>query len=236
MRRVKLAMFSGQSLNRLTSAQDAATDGGAATILATFTYDAVGNRIERDTWASGGTTTVIKSAHDGSSAWSDLTTTNTLQTRYFGGGGGLARDNAGSASWYLHDWEGSVRNLTDASGNLQDTITYDGFGNVTSESNAAATDRFKYAGGERDAITGLQYQGARYYDPSAGRWLRQDQSPAQRGSRRRQQEGRCGFFAWCALRRDGASPSRASAAYRRMGLFDAWWIAVERGRILPAPI
>src|SRR6516162_8039657 len=39
---------------------------------------------------------------------------------------------SGTAAWYLTDWQGSVRNITDASGNLQDTITYDGFGNVTS--------------------------------------------------------------------------------------------------------
>jgi RHS repeat-associated protein len=73
-------------------------------------------------------------------------------------------------AWYLTDWQGSTRNLIDGSGNLQDTISYDGFGNVISETNATFGDRFKYTGREADSATGLQYNRARFYDAKTGRW------------------------------------------------------------------
>jgi RHS repeat-associated protein len=164
--------------NHLIWVKDAATDGGSATMLATYVYDALGNRIEKDVW-QGGVTTVTRFAYDGTEVWADLNSSNQLQTRYVWGDDGgppLARVSAGTAAvaWYLPDQEGSVRNLTDNSGVLQDTITYDGFGNVASESSASFSDRYKYAGGEYDKETGLQHDGARYYDPATGRWLQQD--------------------------------------------------------------
>ena len=65
-------------------------------------------------------------------------------------------------------------NLTDNSGNVQDTIAYDAFGNVTTESNPSFGDRFKYTGRELDSETGFQYNRARYYDAAIGRWTSQD--------------------------------------------------------------
>jgi RHS repeat-associated protein len=48
------------------------------------------------------------------------------------------------------------------------------FGNVLSESNTTAGDRFKFTGRELDSETGLQYNRARYYDAVHGRWTTQD--------------------------------------------------------------
>ena len=56
----------------------------------------------------------------------------------------------GTAAWYLTDRQGSVRDLTNASGAVQDHVSYDGFGNVVSESNASIGDRYKYTGRELD--------------------------------------------------------------------------------------
>src|SRR5438105_2734661 len=69
---------------------------------------------------------------------------------------------------------GSIRDITDNTGAVQDHINYDGFGSVTSESNATFGDRYKYTGRELDSETGLQFNRARYYDPKAGRWISQD--------------------------------------------------------------
>ena len=67
-------------------AKDAATDGGAATTLATYVYDALGNRIEKDVWTQQpGTTTVTRFGYDGVEVWVDLTSGNALQTRYIHG-------------------------------------------------------------------------------------------------------------------------------------------------------
>jgi RHS repeat-associated protein len=167
------------NLNHMVWAQDSATDGGTVTTLATYVYDAFGNRLEKDVWTqSSGTTTVSRFAYDGKNVWADFNSGNHLQTRYLRGDMVdqlFARTSAaGAAAWYLTDWEGSVRNITDNSGNVQDTIAYDAFGNVTSESNSAAGDRYKYTGRELDAETGLQYNRARYYDATKGRWTSQD--------------------------------------------------------------
>jgi RHS repeat-associated protein len=74
----------------------------------------------------------------------------------------------------LPDRLGSIRNITDANGNPVDTITYDGFGNVTNETSIANGDRWKFTGREFDSETGLQFNRARYYDGTDGRWVNQD--------------------------------------------------------------
>ena len=57
---------------------------------------------------------------------------------------------------------------------MQDTITYDGYGNVLTETNPSFGDRYKFTAREFDSATGLQYNRARYYDPTIGRWTSQD--------------------------------------------------------------
>jgi RHS repeat-associated protein len=164
------------NLNRMTWAKDVAGDGVTTLTLATYVYDARGNRIEKDVWTkSSNVTTVYRFAYDGQNVWARLSGTNVLQARYLQGDAVdqlFARINAGTAGWYLTDWQGSVRNIIDNSANLLDTISYDGFGNAT-ESNPGVGDRYKF-GGQFDSETGLQYNRARYYDAKAGRWTSQD--------------------------------------------------------------
>src|SRR5690606_15572785 len=54
------------------------------------------------------------------------------------------------------------------------TITYDSFGNIVVQTNAAAGDRFTYTGREFDSELDLYYYRARYYDAHLGRFLSQD--------------------------------------------------------------
>jgi RHS repeat-associated protein len=83
-------------------------------------------------------------------------------------------NSSGTAAWYLTDYENSVVGLVDAGGTPQATIAYDGFGNVTSNSNGSFSDRYLYTGREFNATNGLQYNRGRYYDPSVGRWTQTD--------------------------------------------------------------
>ncbi len=170
--------FGYDNLNHLIWAQDRSTPGGTLTLAATYTYDVFGNRIEKDVWQTGGSPTTTRFAYDGQDVWADLSGSNALQTRYIRGDVVdqiFARvSSGGTAAWYLTDRQGSVRNLTDASGTLQDTITYDGFGNVASESNSSFGDRYKYTAREFDSETGLQYNRRRYYSAAIGRWTSQD--------------------------------------------------------------
>jgi RHS repeat-associated protein len=165
-------------LNRLVGVQDRTNPGGTLLTAVTYVYDVMGNRIEEDTWTSGGGGTTARFAYDGQNAFADLNGSNTLTMRrlYLNGVDQLfARiDSGGSASWYLTDHQGSVRGIVSAAGSSQATVVYDGFGNVASNSNSAATDRYLYTAREYDSATFLQYNRARFYDSIIGRWTAQD--------------------------------------------------------------
>jgi RHS repeat-associated protein/PAS domain S-box-containing protein len=72
----------------------------------------------------------------------------------------------------ITDRVGSIRNMVDYAGNLMNTVTYDGFGGIVSETGDG--DRWKWTGRELDGETGLQYNRARYYDSRIGRWTSED--------------------------------------------------------------
>jgi RHS repeat-associated protein len=179
--------FGYDNLNHMISAIDKNSSGTTLT-YATYLYDVFGNRIEKDVWQTGGSTTTMRFSWDhpvdpsglggGGNIWADLNSSNGLVTRYILSDGLdqlIARiSSSGAAAWFLNDRLGSVRNFTDNSGSLIDTITYDGFGNITTESRSSNGGRFKFTGREFDSETGFQFNRARYYDPKTGRWTSQD--------------------------------------------------------------
>lgn len=73
----------------------------------------------------------------------------------------------------MSDHLGSPRLVVNASGTIVETIDYDEFGSVTSDS-APGTIPFGFAGGLYDPDTKLVRFGARDYDPSMGRWTAKD--------------------------------------------------------------
>ena len=77
-------------------------------------------------------------------------------------------------AWYLTDAQGSVRVVASSTMTPLDTITYDGFGNITGQTNAAESGRYLYTGREWDKTLGLQDNRARWYDPKTGRWIAED--------------------------------------------------------------
>jgi uncharacterized protein RhaS with RHS repeats len=58
--------------------------------------------------------------------------------------------------WALTDHLGTVRDLIDSSGTVQNHKSYDAFGNVIAETNAAIDTAFGYTGKLFDDATGLQ--------------------------------------------------------------------------------
>ena len=171
-----IATYSYNGQNQLTSVVDSSATATLSAV--TYAYDVMGNRLEEDDWTSTGGASTTKFAYDGANVFADLCSSNTLQTRrlYATGVDQLfARiSSGGTAAWYLSDYEGSVVGMVNAAGTPQATISYDGFGNVLSNSNSSFTDRYLYTGEQFSNITGLQYNGARYYNPSVGRWTQQD--------------------------------------------------------------
>jgi RHS repeat-associated protein len=167
--------------DRLTSVRQT-SDGTTNELTVTYTYDVLGNRVQQDKWKTGGSTVTTRFAYDGLNVWADLDGSNNLQVRYLYGDETdqiLARTEASGqpnpgVAWYLTDQLGSVRDLENGSSQaVGDHLDYDGFGNTT-ESTPSYGDRYKFTGREADADTKLQYNRARYYDPTTGRWVRQD--------------------------------------------------------------
>ena len=70
-------------------------------------------------------------------------------------------------SFYGYDGSGSVRYLSDTSGAVTDTFTYDAFGTLISRTGATPND-YLYAGEQFDLDLGLYYLRARYMDPNIG--------------------------------------------------------------------
>ena len=66
-----------------------------------------------------------------------------------------------------------------SNGTVTQNYDFDAYGNQKGESNAADTNPFRYCGEYFDQESGLIYLRARYYDPSAGRFINED--PAKDG-------------------------------------------------------
>jgi RHS repeat-associated protein len=157
--------------NRMVSVMQ----GGST--IATYTYDALNRRIG---FKVNGTQTWT--VYDGKSAsanpYGDFDGSGNLKMRYLYGLAVdelLARtDSSAVTAWYLPDRLGTIRDIANTSGSVIDHVVYTSFGGVTSESNSANGDRFKFTGREYGSEAGLYYFRARFYDPSAGRFVELD--------------------------------------------------------------
>jgi RHS repeat-associated protein len=76
-----------------------------------------------------------------------------------------------SKQFFLNDVLGSTIALTDATGSIVRSYTYDPDGNPTT-SGSGATTNLEYAAGHQTG--GLIHFAARYYDPNTARWSQQD--------------------------------------------------------------
>jgi RHS repeat-associated protein len=153
--------------NRLTTAAKL----GGPTV--TYKYDALGRRVQRvksvlvpysvetTSFSYDGADVVLDTNGDGSTV------------EYVNGLGvdeKLALRAGGVTLHYAQDHLGSMRALTDASGNVVEQQTYDSFG----DGPGSLLTRYGFTGRERDADTGLYYYRARWYDPQAGRFISED--------------------------------------------------------------
>jgi RHS repeat-associated protein len=116
--------------------------------------------------------------YDSDHIWLCFDGNNTLTNRYLYGPTidmALADERSTTAvRWMLTDNQGTVRDITNNVGAVQNHIRYDSFGRITSQTNASFSTRFNYTGREFDAETGLYYYRSRYYDPGVGRFIGED--------------------------------------------------------------
>lgn len=76
--------------------------------------------------------------------------------------------------YYLSDHLGSTNVITKSDGSVVKRIEYYPYGKIRLESNDNFDSLYSYTGKEFDQESGLIYFGARYYDPSAGRFISVD--------------------------------------------------------------
>jgi RHS repeat-associated protein len=86
----------------------------------------------------------------------------------------ISQRRAGSTSYYyLHDAQGSVRGLADATPTVTDQYTYAAFGELV-EQEGSTDNPYRYTGQQYDEASGLYSLRARYYHPADGRFLSRD--------------------------------------------------------------
>jgi RHS repeat-associated protein len=96
-------------------------------------------------------------------------------TSYVSGPGGLPLEqiNGSTVLYYQQDQLGSTRAITDSTGAVAESYTYDAYGNISSQS-GSVSNPFLYSGEYRDGESGYYNLRARYYDPSTGQFISRD--------------------------------------------------------------
>ncbi len=176
----KVTEYTWDYHNRLTKVVDKNASGNI-TLQADYTYDVFDRRLAKvvDTDGAGvAIATVERFVYDDDNIALTFDGNGIVTNRYLHGpvvDQILASENAtGQVLWALTDNQGTVRDVVDSTGIFQNHITYNSFGNVTSQTNPTVSIRFGYTGRELDAETGQNYYRARYYDPQVGEFLSED--------------------------------------------------------------
>ena len=86
----------------------------------------------------------------------------------------LSMTTGGNTYYLTYDQVGTLRVVTDSSGNVEKRIDYDSFGNIIGDSNPGFVVPFGFAGGLHDRDTDLVRFGYRDYDSDIGRWTAKD--------------------------------------------------------------
>ncbi len=156
--------FGYDALNRLTQATG---PGG----VATYTYNGTGLKTQRT-----GPDGVTRYYYNGiKPIWeTDGVGVMTAQLDRDIFGNLLSRAEGSGARRYYHpDGLGTTLALTDGTGQVMSSTLYDAWGNLRA-SGGNAPGKYQFTGAELDPTTGLYHMGARFYDATIGRWLRED--------------------------------------------------------------
>ncbi|MFZ7133301.1 MAG: RHS repeat-associated core domain-containing protein [Eubacteriales bacterium] len=128
----------------------------------TYVYDGDGNRIMKT--VSGVTTLYINMYYEKN------TSTNTVTVSYYLGDRLIAQKEGETIKYIHQDSLSSSSVMSDSVGQAISTITYFPFG----ATRTGSVDTEKQFTGQRQDDTGLYYYGARYYDPTIGRFISAD--------------------------------------------------------------
>jgi RHS repeat-associated protein len=152
--------------NRPTSVTLPASGGTVS-----FTYDQFGRRIRKQ---SASATTIY--AYDGENIVEETDAGGNAIARFAMGlsiDEPLAQLRSNTTHFYSADGLGSITSLTDASGAVANSYTYDTFGNLAASS-GSVVNPFRYTAREWDAEISLHFYRARYYDGVIARFVSED--------------------------------------------------------------
>ncbi len=136
-----------------------------------YTYDADGRRVQQS--VNSQTTNYL---WDEASPYGDVVseTSGGNTTSYvLGGTELLSQTRSGVTGYYLHDGQGSVRDLTNSTGSITDTYAYTAFGKIYNQT-GSTVNNYLYTGQQFDSLTGLYDLRARYYSPPTGQFVSRD--------------------------------------------------------------
>src|SRR6266481_6159618 len=162
----------------VTSVYDAENRIATATknaVTTTYTYDSDGNRVKKSNGSAPSSGTLYWYMTPGIVAESDLS--GALQSEYvfFDGERVARKDFPGNAvSYYFSDHLKTASVISDATGsNIRSESDYYPWGGELQFANDDP-NHYKFTSKERDAETGLDYFGARYYSNGLGRFVTPD--------------------------------------------------------------
>ncbi len=143
----------------------------APTETVNYLYDGSGNRVAMQSAVNGTTTltSYIGSVEEVQTSGSSTQTT----TYYAVGGKRVAADVNGTFYSFGYDALGSQVAVLNATGSLVGAQLYGPYGASRYNTGTLPTS-IGFTGQRADSVTGLDYYGARYYDPSVGQFLSVD--------------------------------------------------------------
>ncbi len=166
------ATYSWDFENRLSQVVLPGTGG-----TVTFKYDPFGRRIQKS-FLQGSTTTTTNYLYDGPALLEEFDAAGNVVARYTHGqflDEQLSELRSSTTSYYEADGLDSITSLSNVSGGLANTYSYDSFGSLTA-STGTVTNPLRYTGREFDSETGIYNYRARYYDQSVGRFTARTRS------------------------------------------------------------
>ncbi|MEM6472621.1 MAG: RHS repeat-associated core domain-containing protein, partial [Planctomycetota bacterium] len=167
--------------NRLTAIREKNNSGTITNEIA-YEYDIYNRRVSKsvdDDGAGSAAAEVTRFVYDGGDILAVTDSGGDITHRMLHGPAvdqilAIEDDATSEVLWSLTDHLGSVRDIVDSDGNVENHIVYDSYGNVVSETDAAVDFLYGFTGRERGEESGLNYHRARYYDTATGRWLSND--------------------------------------------------------------
>ncbi len=143
-----------------------------------FSYDGVGRRVQIVEKANGTVTATRNFIWVGNTPAEEHNAAGTVTKRYYGQGEQIT----GTNYYYTRDHLGSVREMTDGSGNVQARYQYDPYGVASTVGTLLIGSDVQYAGYFFHAASALLLTLYRAYDCNSARWLSRDPSGERGGS------------------------------------------------------